>query len=103
MSYAAFAALAPTTSDAEAAMADAITGELWGVALPGALAAAAEISGEPWLLVVSEDWVDGEEDELGAAIPDDWPACSASDAGSDMLALGVQVAYLAALLGIGVQ
>ena len=101
MSHAAFAAVAPSAAAglaAQAAVND--NGSLWGVSLPGASAVSRVVRGEPWILVVSEEWESGEEDKLGSAIPEDWPACCAADARSDILALGEQVAYLAALLGV---
>ena len=102
MSHTAFAAVAPNdVTGVAAATAVNDEGSLWGIVLPGARAVSRVGRGAPWLLIVSEEWASGEEDDLGDAIPEDWPTCCAAGSGSDMLALGEEVSYLAALLGVG--
>lgn len=96
----AFAGVAPSIEDAQSVADAANAGELWGIALPGAQANAAIVQGDPWFLIVSEEWSEEETTKLGAAISGDWPSSCAAGPGSDILALGIGPAYLAALLGV---
>jgi hypothetical protein len=96
----AFAGVAPTLEQAQQVVSDATSGTLWGVDVPGSSATAANIQGEAWFLIVSEEWDDDQIGKLGSAISGEWLCSCAADPGSDLLALGAPVAYLAAILGV---